>query len=199
MNFETLQIFLFNHEILGNISVFIIILITNIFPLMFFILPEFAIFLWIFISKKITIWYISYTLLILWALIWEFISYYIGYKYGYKILENKFLQNNFIKNWLYKLKKHPIKMIIIWKTTPWITWVIPILSWMLKINFIKFTIFNFIMVIISISSIFFIWLLWISFLEQFSWEYIWYISFTILIIYIIYHIYKIKKNNWIQN
>jgi len=198
MNLEVLQVFALNHIILWNIITFAMIVITNIFPIMFFVIPDIAIFLWIFIAKKITVWYIPYILLIIWAFLWEFISYYMWYKYWYKILEHKFLKKDIIQKWINKLKEHPIKTLILWKLTPWVTRFIAILSGSLKTEPIKFSIINLIMIVYSISWMFLVRLIWISFLEKYLWEYIWYILFIGLIIYIFYHIYKIKKNNWIK-
>lgn len=191
---EVLKIFILNHEILGNIVVFILIIISNIFPLMFFILPDIAVFLWIFIAKKITVWYIPYILLIVWAFIWEFISYLIWYKYWYKILEHKYLQKDLLQNWIQKLKKNPIKILILWKITPWITRFIAVLSWCLKTDIKKYAIINLIMLIYSISFMFVVWLVWINFLWKYIKEdYIWYSIFWILILYAIYHIYQMIK------
>lgn len=191
---EVLQHFILNHEILWNIVIFILMTISNIFPIMFFILPDIAIFLWIFIAKKMTVWYIPYILLIVWAFIWEFISYLIWYKYWYKILEHKYLQKDIVQKWINKLEQNPIRILIIWKITPWVSRFIAVLSGCLKTNPIKYAIVNFIMVIYGISSIFLVWLVWINFLWQYIKEqYIWYSILWILVLYGIFYIYKMKR------
>ena len=198
MSLEVLQNLALNHIILGNLITFVLMIVTNIFPIMIFIYPDIAIFLWVFIAKEITIWYIPYIILIIWAFIWEFISYLIWYRYWHKILEHRFLKKNIAKKWIEKLKQKPIKTLIIWKLLPWIVWIIPILSGALKTNPVKFTIVDLIMIIYSISLMFLVRLIWISFLERYLWKHIRYIVFIGIILYVFYHIYKIIKNNWIK-
>ncbi len=190
---EFLKTFILDNAILWDIIVFSIMLITNIFPVMIFILPDIAIFLWIFIANKVSVWYVPYILLIIWAFLWELISYFMWYKYWKKILQHKLLKKDIVDTWVRKLKQHRIKTLIIWKLIPWVMWFMPVLSWTIKINPILFSIINFIMIIYSISLMFFIWTTWLELLENYVWEYIWYLLFTILLIYIVYHIYSIKK------
>lgn len=196
MNIDLLIQIAWDNLIIGNLICFFIMLIGNITPIMFFLNPDIGIFFWIFLAKKVTVWYIPYISIILWSLTWESISYLIWYKYWYKILKGKFFQKKTIKTTLKKIESNWIKTLILGKIFPWIVWFIPILSGITKLSPKKFFITNFIMIIYGISIMFIIWFLWINLIEKYIWKQIWIILLILLINYIIFHtIYIIKKNS----
>jgi len=78
--------------------------ITNIFPIMFFVLPEIFIFLWIFLAKTLP-WYIPYLAIVIWAILWEQLNFFLWYKYWEKILESRFLQKEISKKWIKKIQQ----------------------------------------------------------------------------------------------
>jgi len=184
--------FVLNHIKLGLIIIFLWMITTNIFPIMFFILPEIFIFLWIFLAKHIA-WYIPYIFIILWAIIWEQINFYLWYKNWEKILNTKFFQKDISQKYIKKLKKHQIKTIIIWKLIPWIIWIIPILSGVIKMNPWKFFILNSIMITIAITNMFLIWYFGISIWEKYLWPNIYVVIWVILIFILLVHLVKIIK------
>jgi len=167
-------------------------LVTNIFPVMFFVLPEIFIFLWIFLSKFLP-WHIPYLSIVLWAIIWEWINFYLWYKYWEKILEKKFFQKDLVKTYIKKLKNNPIKTLVIWKLIPGVIWIIPILSWVIKMNPWKFMITNSVMVAFSIFNMFLIWYFWISIFEKYFWPKVYIVIWILLVILLIYHAIKIIK------
>ena len=167
-------------------------LVTNIFPIMFFVLPEIFIFLWIFLAKFLP-WYIPYLSIVLWAIIWEWINFYLWYKYWEKILEKKFFQKDLVKTYIEKLKNNPVKTLVIWKLIPGVIWIIPILSWVIKMNPWKFMITNSVMVAFSIFNMFLIWYFWISIFEKYFWPKVYIVIWILLVILLIYHAIKIIK------
>jgi len=187
-----MEIFIASHINLWLIIIFFWMIITNIFPIMFFILPEIFIFWGIFLAKHIN-WYIPYLAIVLWAIIWEQINFYLGYKYWKKILKTKFFQHNLVEKYMNKLKNNQVKTIIIWKLIPGVIWIIPILSGILKINPIKFFIINSIMITLAILNMFLIWYFGIYVWEKFLWKNIYIITWIFILFLFFFHLFKIIK------
>ena len=190
-----LENFVHTHHILWLFIIFTGMLITNIFPIMFFILPDIFIFLWIFLVKNGIFWLIPYISIVIWASIWEFINFYLWYKYSEKVLKSPIMQKNISQKLIEKFKKNPNKTLIVWKLIPWIIWISPIIAWIIKMKPIKFFVINSCMVCIAIWITFIIWLLWINIWEKIFWEKIWIILIIFILILFIYHIIKYYKKN----
>ena len=180
---DFLNNFLLNHSFLWLIIIFFALIITNIFPVMFFVLPDIFIYLWLFLVKNGQIWYIPYLVIVFWAIIWEWINYFIWYKFWKKLLKESYMENEKIKKWIEKIRKNPIKNIAIWKLIPGIIWLIPLLAGFLKIDFIKFFIVNSIMVFVSIAIVFLWYFGVLSILEKYFWYKIWILFAVILFVF----------------
>jgi len=186
-----LENFVHTHYIIWLLIILFWMLITNIFPIMFFILPDIFIFLGIFLVKSGNNIFLPYISLVIWASIWEFINFYLWYNYSETILKNKLMQKNISQKLIKNFQKNPIKTLVLWKLIPWIIWIIPIISWIIKMKPLKFFIINTIMVCIAIWIAFIVWILWINIWETLLWKKVWMIIGILVFILFIYHIWKI--------
>lgn len=89
---------------------------------------------------------------------WNIFSYYLWKKVWVKVFEKWFLfikPSYFIKAELF-FEKHWGKSILFWRTIPWLKENIPFISWVLKINIVKFILYNIIWA--SIWSVILVWI-----------------------------------------
>ncbi|MBS8122087.1 VTT domain-containing protein [Candidatus Vampirococcus lugosii] len=193
MELEIIKNFLLENFWIGNLTVFIAVILANTFPIMFFVYPYLIIFLGVFLSKNFGDWYITYFLLLIGSILGESISYFFGYKYGDKLIKNKLFKNDKSQKILNKILNNKFKTIFFGKITPGIFGIIPIFCGILKINFTFFFFTNLLISILAVSYIFGFLYFGIEIFEKYFGENIMYIIIYIIIIYLIYLFFKNRK------
>lgn len=171
--------------------IFIVFIVINIFPLMFFLVPEIFILavFWLCVSWKISFlyWFLA---MFLWSVLWETFSYYLWYRW---INIDKY-KNQKLNDFFIHFKKNEVKYLIIWKLLPFITWLIPVLAWIIKMNFIKFFIINTFIVFYSLFITFIFLYFWNKVIDKYFFEYKFEIVLFIFVILFISLFIKIYKN-----
>lgn len=191
-----MQEFILNYPYLLFVFVFLGMFISNIFPIMFVLLPELIIVTSIYYSTQTWISiYIIFVFALIWAILWETISFFI-----WKKLNNNFLYKFIKKEKIEKLKdiftKHNKKSIIIWKMMPWITWLVPVFFWLINYDFKKFFLLNSIMIFYSLAVFYFSLFVWFSVFEKFFGDYIWHLFIFLILLFVflaLYNYYKERK------
>lgn len=169
--------------------IFIVFIIINIFPVMFFLLPElfiltvFWLYLWWFID--LYLWFLS---MFLWRVLWETISYIIWTRWNKIFIKYK---NDKITDFVEKLKKNPIKTLFIGKLLPIFTWIVPFLSWLIRLNFYKFFIVNTLMIFWGLVMTFYFLYIWNIAIDKYFSDFKEYIICFIIFIILILFIKKI--------
>lgn len=185
---------IWNNPILIYAFAFLWMLISNLFPIMFFLFPEIIITWVIYLWKQgnLSIYLIFFFCLI-GAIIWETISYFIWKKLKKEKLYKYFKQEN-IEKIEQIFHTHHKKSIIIWKMLPWITWLVPVFFWFIKYDFKKFFILNSLMIFYSLATFFATIYIWFSLFDYFFKEYSLYLFLLLISFFVFTHIYKkIKK------
>ncbi|MDD5213535.1 MAG: VTT domain-containing protein [Candidatus Gracilibacteria bacterium] len=169
-------------------------LISNLFPIMFFLFPEIIITSVIYLSgeRKVSI-YMIFVFCLVGAIIGETMSYFIGKHIKKEKLYKYFKQEN-IEKIEAIFHTHHKKSIIIGKMLPGITWLVPVFFGFIKYDFKKFFILNSLMIFYSLATFFATIFIGFSIFEYFFKEYSLYLFIILIIIFVFPHIYKKVKN-----
>lgn len=190
---------IWNNHILIYAFAFFGMLISNLFPIMFFFFPEIVITSVIYLSGE---WkssiYLIFVFCLIWAIIWETISYFIGKHIKKEKLYKYFKEENIKKIESIFLTHHK-KSIIIWKMLPGITWLVPVFFGFIKYDFKKFFILNSLMIFYSLATFFATIFIGFSLFDYFFKEYSFYLFILLIIIFIFPHIYKKIKLIFLTN
>lgn len=179
-----------NYPILLFVFAFIWMLVSNLFPIMFFLFPEIIITSSIYLSSETHISiYLVFLFSLFWAIIWETISFFI-----WKHIKKDFLYKFFKKENVDKLKdifhKHHKKSIIIGKMMPGITWLVPVFFGLIHYDFKKFFILNSLMILYSLATFFFSIVVWFSIFDMYFSEYKIHLFIILLIFFVSVPLYK---------
>ncbi len=188
---------IWNNHFLIYAFAFLGMLISNLFPIMFFLFPEIIITWAIYLQKQGNVSvYLVFIFLLIWAIIWETISYFIWKNIKKEKLYKYFKQENVekIENIFHA---HHKKSIIIGKILPGITWLVPVFFWFIKYDFKNFFILNSLMIFYSLATFFATIFIWFSLFDYYLKEYSIYLFLAIIFFFVFSHLYKkISIKNW---
>lgn len=189
-----IETFLINHYILWIFLIWFFMYFSNIFPLMFFLLPDVTLLIAMYVAIKTHLIFLSYISLLIWWFLGEITSYIIWYKFWHKILEHNFIKKRISDKELINIKKRWIWGFVIWRMTPWIGRFMPLFAGIMKIKPLTFISINWIIYVSWISILFFSGVYWYNFLQEHFATYLPYIiSIIIFIIFFSVILWIIKK------
>jgi len=177
---------------------FVWMLISNVFPFMFFVFPEIIITSAIYHStENLNSIYIIFIFSLFWAIIWETISFFIGKNINSNFLY-KYIKQDKLKKLTDIFTKHGTKSIITWKLLPWITWFVPVFFGFIQYEFKKFFLLNSIMILYSLLIFFILIKSLFVLTDLYLSDYKLTIFIIIIAIFIILHLFKNKISNIIS-
>jgi membrane protein DedA with SNARE-associated domain len=165
-------------------------LISNLFPIMFFFFPEIVITSSVYIVKEWNISiYVVFLFCLFWAIIWETTSYFIG-KHINKDKLYKYFWEERVKKIESIFLTHHKKSIIIWKMLPRVTRIVPVFFGFIRYDFKRFFMLNSLMIIYSLTTSMISLFVGFAVFDYYFKDYSFYLFIILIIIFVFPHIYK---------